>query len=504
MFRFTYPAEKFDEQHLDKSIILTLVRKHESMAARLINNYNYYKGHHKIDNRKREKDAPNNKVSCNHAKDIADTASGYFMGNAITYSNTQDTDIEPLLVAFDEANVDDVDADNALDMSIFGAAYEYVYAKQGETKPQIKNISPINSFIVVDDSIEENELCGVYYYKKKNSAKDTYVYVATVSTANYTYELNIEDSDSDITQYVTEEPVQHFFGEPQIIEYLNNKEGIGDYEQQIPLIDAYDTLMSDRVNDKEQFIDAVLVLYGAILGDDEAESDKAQKELREKKLLELPMDAKAEYLSRQLDENGAEVLRKAIKEDIYNFSHVPNFMDEKFAGNASGVAMEYKLLGLEMITKVKERNYKKGLRKRIRLFCNYLKLQAIQTEAGSIVATFSRALPKNLQELANIVNNLSGSVSAQTLLKLLPFVEDPDWEIEQVNEQKAEDVKRQQELFAQGYNNPPELDDGEPVVDKPEEEPKEDEAEKDKNAGKGKEDEKGKEAAGVKEEPKEE
>lgn len=457
MAKFTYPAEKFDEQNLDKNIILQLVKKHEGMVGNLIRNDEYYKGHHKIENRKRDNDAPNNKVSCNHAKDIADTASGYFMGNPITYSNTGEEDIEPLLTAFDDANVDDVDADNALDMSIFGVAYEYWYAKEGEATPQVKNISPKSTFIIVDDTIEENELAGVYYYKKKNSVDNTYVYVATVSTANFTYVLNINDSDSDKSQPVTEEPVQHFFGSPQIVEFKNNKFCIGDYEQQIPLIDAYDTLMSDRINDKEQFIDAVLVLYGAILGDDVEETSEAQKQLRENKLLELPTDAKAEYLSRQLDENGAEVLRKAIKEDIYNFSHVPNLNDENFAGNTSGVAMEFKLLGLEMITKVKERNYKKGLRKRIQLVCNFLGMKAIQMEAGSIVATFSRALPKNLQELASIVSNLSGSVSAKTLLKLLPFVEDPDYEIEQVNEQKAEDVKMQQELFAAGANNPPDL-----------------------------------------------
>lgn len=123
--------------------------------------------------------------------------------------------------------------------------------------------------------------------------------------------------------------------------------------------------------------------------------------------------------------------------------------------------MEFKLLGLEMITKVKERNYKKGLRKRIKLVCNFLGMKAIQIEAGSIVATFSRALPKNLQELSSIVANLSGSVSAKTLLKLLPFVEDPDYEIEQVNEQKAEDVKMQQELFAAGANNPPDFNEEE-------------------------------------------
>ena len=205
-----------------------MVRKHEGMVDRLQKNYQYYSGHHDIENRSRD-GGPDNKVVCNHAKDISDTATGYFMGNPITYSNSGKEDIEPLLVAFDEANVDDVDADIALDMSIFGAGYEYVYAKEDEAVPTSKDISPEFTFIVVDDSIEENELCGVYYYKKKNDADEKYSYVAVVSTANYTYTLNIEDNDRN--QTVTEEPVAHNFGEPQIIEYLNNKEGIGDFEQ---------------------------------------------------------------------------------------------------------------------------------------------------------------------------------------------------------------------------------------------------------------------------------
>lgn len=498
MYRFTYPAEKFDENNLDKSIILTLVKRHEGMVGRLLKNKRYYDGHHAIEAKKREDNStPNNKVVCNHAKDISDTATGYFMGNPITYSNSGDQDIEPLLIAFDDANVDDVDADNALDMSIYGAGYEYVYAKEGEATPISKNISPLSTFIIVDDSIEENELCGVYYYKRKNSVENSYTYVATVSTANYTYVLNIDDSGADISRPVTEVPERHFFGEPQIIEYLNNKEAIGDFEQQIPLIDAYNTLMSDRINDKEQFIDAVLVLYGALMGDDEEEVSEAQKQLRKEKLLELPADAKAEYLLRQMDENGAEVLRKAIKEDIYNFSHVPNFMDENFAGNVSGVAMEYKLLGLEMITKVKERQYKKGLRKRIRLYCNFLNMKAVLMEAGSIMASFSRALPKNLQELAQIVANLQNNVSAKTLLKLLPFVEDPDYEIEEVEKQKAEEVKRQQELFGMGANTPPDFGDDE--EEDPAAGPEEQEEGREKADNQEEEEQKKEKAAGSKE-----
>lgn len=454
MYKFTYPAEQWDEAAIDKGTILSLITKHYGLIAEKAKNKRYYNGQHEILNRKREKNAPNNKVVCNHAKDITDTATGYFMGNPITYSNTGEQDIDPLLKAFDDANIDDVDSENALEASMLGLTYEYVYAKEGQSTPTSKNISALHTFMIYDDTIEENELAGVYYYPKKNDAKEVVKWVATVVTANYKYQLNIENSP-DVEGTINEKPEPHYFGEVPIIEYLNNKEGIGDFEQQIPLIDAYNTLMSDRVNDKEQFIDALLVLYGSILGDDEEETSEAAKKLREEKLLELPVDAKAEYLTRQMDENGVEILRKAIKEDIYMFSHVPNLSDENFVGNSSGVAMEYKLLGLEMLTKVKERNYKKGLRKRIRLYCNFLGMKAIALEAGSIIPSFSRSLPKNLQELAGIVYNLKDVVSMKTLLKLLPFVEDPDFEIEEVQKQADESIKRQQALFSSNPNTPP-------------------------------------------------
>lgn len=460
MYRFTYPAEQYDETKLEKKIILNLITKHYGMMNNKWKCKDYYEGRHAILSRKRDDSLPDVKIVCNHAKDITDTASGYFMGNPITYSNTDDSNIEPLLSAFDDADVDEVDADNAQDMSVYGLAYEYVYAKEGEAKPALKNISPLRTFMVVDDTIEENELFGVYYWPKKNDAKDIKIWVATVSTQNYNYVLSIEN-DPNAENSLTETPTPHNFGGIQIIEYLNNKEGIGDFEQQIPLIDAYNTLMSDRVTDKEQFIDAILVLYGSILGDDEEETKEAQKSLREKKLLELPMDAKAEYLTRAMDENGAETLRKALKEDIYNFSHVPNLTDENFAGNASGVAMEYKLLGLEMITKTKERYYRRGLQKRIILFCNFLNLKAQAQDASSVIPTFSRSLPKNLQELASTLYSLKDLVSMKTLIKQIPFVEDPDAELEDLREQKEEAVKQQQELFRQGYNNPPEEDEEE-------------------------------------------
>ena len=109
-----------------------------------------------------------------------------------------------------------------------------------------------------------------------------------------------------------------------------------------------------------------------------------------------------------------------------------------------------------MLTKIKERYYKKGLRKRIKMFCYFLGLKNKSIDPAAVVPTFSRSLPQNLVELANMIATLSDKVSAKTLIKLLPFVENPDEEIEAVKAEKSEAVERQREMFKQTVNIKPE------------------------------------------------
>lgn len=437
----TYPRDGYDETALNKELIYKLIQKHTQERSHLQKLKKYYLGEHDILNHeRRNKNAPNFKTVANHAKDIADTATGYFMGNAIKYNNTAEGDLEPLLVAFDGAEIDQVDAQNALNMAIYGRAYEYIYAKEGLTELDSTSVDPENVFIVYDDSIERKALFAVYYYEIKDDTKDATKYQAEVFTQNLHYHIVLRDSSKGTTQNEQVEP--HNLGQIPIIEYRNNHFAIGDYEQQISLIDAYNSLMGNRVNDKEQAVESILVLYGAQLADNLEDAREAMSILAEEGLLELPADAKADFLKNALDENATEILRKALKEDIYTFSHVPNLTDENFAGNSSGVAMEFKLLGLEMITKTKEANYKRGLRQRIAIFAHYLGMQQIALEVHSIVPQFSRGLPKNLLELSQIINNLEGKVSLRQLISLLPFVEDPDAELEELEEEKEKNKER--------------------------------------------------------------
>lgn len=457
------PAERWDERNPDKEAILQLIAKHKSQLKDLKKKKEYYEGKHGIlSDKDRE-----NKLVCNHAKDISDTATAYFIGNKVTYKSKED--IGALTDAFQTAGADETDGDNGLDLSIYGRAYEYIYTESGGTNLRTKNLSPENTFVVYDDTIEENELFGVYYYEKKDDTNRTCTaYIATILTKSFKYVLNINEVKG--RQELTEEAEEHYKEEVPLIEYFNNKLAIGDYELQIPLIDAYNALMSDRVTDKEQFIDAILVIYGALLADDSEEDGEnksvrkmAKKKLKTDKILEMPGEGtNAEYLTRTFDEAGVEILKKAIEQDIHKFSHIPCMSDESFGGNVSGVAMEYKLLGMENITKIKTRYYVRGLKKRIRIFANFLnKRSGIRLDISGIEPVLTRAMPKNLLEISQYVSNLYGKVSKKTLLSQIPFVTDVEEELKAVEKEEQENQKRQQEMFGLADNTPPPKEDDE-------------------------------------------
>jgi len=52
---------------------------------------------------------------------------------------------------------------------------------------------------------------------------------------------------------------------------------------------------------------------------------------------------------------------------------------------------------------------------------------------------FTRNIPSNDTDIANMVNTLSGIVSDETLLAQIPFVEDVEAELERLKTQKEED-----------------------------------------------------------------
>ena len=87
------------------------------------------------------------------------------------------------------------------------------------------------------------------------------------------------------------------------------------------------------------------------------------------------------------------------------------------------------------------------LQKRIELICAVLRLTNGDNTWRDVQIVFTRNLPQNITDTAQVINQLRGIVSDKTLLSLLPFIKDVDAELEQIQQEKEANM----DMY--GFNN---------------------------------------------------
>ena len=424
-------------------LICRYIKLHrDKLSSKYKHLQDYYEGKHKILNRtkKRDSDACNNLV-CNYAKYISDFASGYLIGEPIAYQS--DTDIDQLLNWFKKAQTDVQDMDNAKYQSIYGVAYELVYMSSDKSPtPKTASIHPSQAFVIYNDTVELKPVAGVCYYEHHDPiTQEIDGYTVNVSTDAEYLRFEINPAFSLNGEVGREE---NPFKTVTLIEIYNNNELQGDFEQLISLIDGYNMQQSSRVDDVENFVNSLMVLKGQVIGYDPEDKKDTYRSIRDNGVIELDPESDLSFLTRQIDQQGNEVLRQSLADDIHKFSCVPSLTDKDFASNVSGVAMQFKLLGLNQLTKIKERYTKEGIRERIRLFSAIMETKGMKPIAPEDVSiTIPHSLPKNLVEIAQVIGNLSGVCSTETLLSQLPFVENPEKEAEKAAEERRQLMNEQ-------------------------------------------------------------
>jgi len=418
---FTVPKES----ELSAGLIESAIEYNEKERSRYDKLEKYYRGKHDILSRRKPPTAKNTRVVINHANYIVDTSTGYLLGNPIEYKSSDDFDITEIDNQYKMQTMSDLDHEIAKDVSIFGKQYELIYTDENNVKST--DIDVRNCVVVYDDTVEHAKLFAVIYRKSDEKDKDYEDIVV------YDEEFEYVGVDTEGSIGVGEQK-PHKFGAVPVIEYRNNSEEMGDFEQVISLIDAYNLLQSDRINDKEQLVEAILVGYNVNL-----EKAQMQELLINRTMFGLPEDSKVEYLIKTLDEGQVDILRKTLEDDIHKIAKVPNMADENFAGNSSGVAIRYKLLAFEQNVKNKERYFEAGLMERFEVYNNYLvainKMSFVPRY--EIDAVFKRNLPQNILEISQIVNNLRGVVDDETLIGQIPFVDDVAQSIKKAREESS-------------------------------------------------------------------
>ena len=403
----------------------------------LQNYWNYYIGNQKI-MRKQASDVgkPCNRVMTNYCYNIVQNYKGYLTGIDIAYTSDQELDM-----VFDVLNYNDchtVDSQLLQDALIYGVAYEISYIDE-EGKQRFKTLNPMTCFPIYDNTLNQDLKYAVRLYMDDLIEKDSYIVEVYSDKWVRTYKSTMGFKSFNL---IKEEP--HYFGMVPITVFQLNENRKSIFDQIITLQDAYNELLSAEVDDFQSFADAYLVLKGMMGTDPEDLAD-----MKRNRALLLDSDADVSYLTKNISDTQIENMLNNINDAIHKIANSPDFNDEKLLAQ-SGIAMRYKLVGFENASSAIEAEMRKALQRRIELICAIANLKGSESVWRDIKITFTRNLPTNLTETAQVVNSLRGLVSDQTLLSLLPFITDTQAEMDRLAEEKQANYSLYSNSFPTG------------------------------------------------------
>ena len=422
--------------------IITFIQKFvQYESPRLEKYFNYYEGNQAI-LRKMVNDPtkPCNRIVTNYCYTIVGNYQGYLTGQDITYTSPNDISAIVDILSYNDVRTED--SELLKQALIYGRSFEINYIDE-DGKQRFKVLDTRQCIPVYDNTLNQNLLCVIRFYPidqfDVSNGYNVDIY--------YTDRIEHYTMNTGFTtlRFIGEE--QHFYHQVPVTVFSLNPEEKSIFDKIMGLQDAYNTLLSSEVDDFEAFCDAYLVLKNVTATADDV------AEMKEKRVIVLPyaaqgVDPDASFLNKNISDTQIENMLTNIDEQIHKISNSPDFTDEAF-GTSSGVAMKYKLLGFENTAGAIAANMTKALQKRLELICEILNLTSGEQMWRDVEITFTRNLPVDLAETANLVNTLKGTVSDRTLLSLLPFVSDIDKELEMVEESKL----RNMELYGFSSNS---------------------------------------------------
>lgn len=363
---------------------------------------------------------PDNRIAVNFAKYIVDTMNGFFIGIPIKIT-CDDKAVAGYVEFLDQYNdQDDNNAELSKICSIYGKGYEMYYVDQ-EGKIGITYLTPMDAFMIYDDSVLERPLYFVRLY---------------IDTDNI---LHGSVSDEEKVRYfvqkgkiVWEEEKAHGFSGVPATEYRENAERMGIFEPVLTMIDAYNKAVSEKANDVDYFADAYLKILGTLLEEDEI------KHIRDDRIINFDGDTEkliVEFLQKPNGDETQENLINRLEKLIFQISMVANISDENF-GTSSGIALKYKLQAMSNLSKTKERKFTSGMNRRYKLIFSNPVSGMKEDDWVKLKFKFTPNFPANILEESQIAGNLSGITSQKTQLKVLSVVDSVDEEIQQIEKEE--------------------------------------------------------------------
>lgn len=374
------------------------LRTHFKNRAEIDYLYNYYKGDQPILNRvKQVREEINNKIVENHAMEIVDFKKGYVFGEPIQYVRRGEHPgvadkigkLNEFMFAEDKASKDQELAEW---FYICGTGYRMILPDEDadpEADPddspfEIDILDPRNTFVVYHNGFGKKPVMGVTYTRK-----DTGETVYSVYTREMFYRI------VDATRIVEERP--HSLGDIPIIEYPANNARMGSFEPVLPLLDALNTVISNRIDGIEQFVQSFMKFVNC---DIDEETFKALKEMGAIKVKSAGGEkADVDIISQELDQTQTQVTKDDLYQTVLIICGMP---DRKGSGRNTGdtgkaVELRDGWAAAESRAKESELVFKRSEKKFLKLALRILRdIGGIDLKLSDIDIKFTRNKTDNL------------------------------------------------------------------------------------------------------------
>ncbi|MFC4182996.1 phage portal protein [Saccharococcus thermophilus] len=404
-------------------LILKLLQELNLQRPKYQKLLDYYEGNHKIlyEKPKVDETRADERAYFNYCRKTVQNYTGYLLGKPVNYSSKSGNKEFLDMIDYYFSHWEKEHNINLKQQTeIFGVAYEVAYINtDGEF--QCTHFSPLEMIVLHDGSVDRNVSVAVRHYKVEY---DDAEYVDVWDDVHYSHYTK------DGNKLTLIEQKNHFFSRCPVIEVPNNDLKKSAFEDIIRIVDMYNKIHSTAGNEIIDHRQAYLVIENADLSFEEAQK------MKENGILLVPQGSKVYWATKDI--NGAFVkdMLKDWQDEIYIQTNQVN-LNENFQSNTSGISIRLKLQELENISAIKESIFEKVLKKRLKFFCEWLKLaKNKEYDWRDISISFSRNIPVDEKMIADMVKELYGLLPHEELISWLPRVTNPAASIQKLKEEQ--------------------------------------------------------------------
>ena len=377
--------------------------------------YDYYRSQQPVPKGEAVRGRPNNLLRIPFPRYIAEVHTGYFLGLPPTLDFPREPDGAVYGSLSASLGLDHLLFDVARDASVCGMGFLLVWLEQSGL--HACRCDPLTCFSIRSGAAGAPLVGTVRLFQGEKGATGGILYQADGLRA-FTW---------DGRRAVWGQREDNLLHALPLIPFANNCQGTGDFELVTDLVDAYNLLLSGAMDDMQSVANAFLALYG-LLGTTQKDIDEANRT----RVLSLAEGGRAEFVVKDLNHEALGQLENNLRRSILQLSMTPDLSDDSFAGNSSGVALQYKLWGIEQVRSAKERSFTPSLRALLSALSGGLATLGTPADLTSGRATFYKNLPQDRTAQAEALLSLSPVLSRRTILEHLPWVADPEEELRRI------------------------------------------------------------------------